>query len=239
MAFLYFWCFTASLKKISAINVTYRPYPNDIKNFNDLFAAMREVYDEENLTRAGFLIAKNSSSIYIDDQSSGSGRTTIDSIFLNPTKYAGLRFLTRANDPIMEITFDFLSSKVYLESYTITYSKIERYINHYQLFGEVSPGNWILIDDRTSKDSDIINLGQIGVEPKNWAVHYNLPLQKRNYSKFKMKNIDINKKQSDRYLVLSKLLFFGTLYPGKMLYTPEKALRKETMIFNFAMFSNF
>ena len=112
---------TLSIKKISAINITSRPYSGNLKDFNDLFTAMREVYEEENLTRAGFLIAKNSSSYYSQDQATDVGRTPFDSIFLTHLKYSGLRFLTRPGDPIMEITFDFLSSKVNLERYTITY----------------------------------------------------------------------------------------------------------------------
>ena len=158
---------------------------------------------------------------------------------MDPYKYAYDRFLTALNDPIMEITCDFLSSKVYLESYTITYSRLPRFMNHYQLFGEASPGNWIILDDRTTKDDEIIELGKIGNVDKNWAIHYDLPTQKRNYSKFKLKNIDGNKNYGDKYLVLSKMLFFGTLYPGKMLYTEQKVKRKEQMLFNFAMFSNF
>lgn len=112
-------------------------------------------------------------------------------------------------------------------------------MNHYQLYGEASPGNWILLDDRISADSEIISIGQLGPEPLNWAAHDSLPPQKRNYSKFKMKNIDINKNYNDAYLVITKLLFYGTLYPGKMLYTPEKVKKKDQMLFNFAMFANF
>lgn len=141
----------------------------------------------------------------------------------------------------MEISFDFLSSKVFLEGYTITYSKKVRFMHHYQLFGEASPNNWVIIDDRVSSQSqDLVDLGQIGDEPLNWAVHYSLPTQKRNYSKFKLKNLDTNMGEfGGAYVVLSKLLFFGTLYPGKIMYTAEKIKRKDQMLFNFAMFSNF
>lgn len=196
---------------------------------------MRSLYRTENLTKANFLIVKNSSSYdYISAH-----RTSVDCIVHNPVKYPQSRFVSGIGDNEMWITIDFLSSKVSLTNYKILYAGLDRIMINYTLFGEFSPGKWEEIDNRYVKKEDIQNFTLENV--KHWCYNYQVK-PKRNYSKFKIQNFGINYNESYMTLIdyneiemlkavtLAKLLFYGTIYPGKVDYSKINFQQRRLLI---------
>ncbi|EAX89917.1 hypothetical protein TVAG_009370 [Trichomonas vaginalis G3] len=234
----YLFVFAYSAKKFNATTVDFV----SISNYSDLFEAMRQLHNSTNLTRDGFIIVKNSSS-YDNSQSS---RKTVDCIVQHPMQFFDSRFVTGANDTDSWITLDFLTSKVTLRHYTIYYAKQRRFMVDYVLYGEEA-SSWKIIDRRVVKPGDFETINT----PKGeiWAYSYNVTTPLRNYSRLMLKDIGDNVDQMEnmsapishdtkKATTLAKLLFYGTIYPETVRFSPIKLKRKEQMMFNFAMFSS-
>ena len=116
-----------------------------------------------------------------------------------------------------------------------------RFMVHYEVLGEVMENHWEQIDYRAVTRQEV---KPFTVKGKQYYAYSFPTTASKNYSRFRFKNLGLNEgegvstKNGNYTATTAKLLLYGTLYPGKIKYSPIKLKRKEQMMFNFAMFSS-
>ncbi|EAY20140.1 hypothetical protein TVAG_020850 [Trichomonas vaginalis G3] len=203
----------------------------DYYNYNDIFHFLREIYNTDNLTKVDAVTLIPSSTY----KTQGESYRTICSVIVGNVTESPGRFLTEDEPWILKpyLLIDFHHTKVTLTSYTILLNAAyPRFMQSFRILGELETDVWKVIDEHHNYtpfiDPNITDTGAIIPNNKRLYRYFFNVTNAKTYSRFKIENIgpdSYNDKISPHanILSISKLLFFGTVYNGRVFFSPQKA----------------